>query len=236
MNEQMPRRQGVLGRVTGTIYWFVVVELCFLLAASPGLVGILLLERDASNLPLYALCLVPVGPAFSAGMSTIAARSDELSVWPRFWRSYAHNAVDVLWVWLPALVVATVLGITIAFAGSAGVSVFFVVVAVVLLVVLAVFTSHALVIASFFSFRARDVARLALYYVAARPLVSLGALSYLVLAVALVAFTSDWVLALAAVLFAALAVVNARSMDRDIRSRFVSDADAGTDTDTATET
>lgn len=223
MNEQTPRRAGALSRVTGAIYWFVVVELCFLLAASPGLAGILLLERDASNLPLFALCLVPLGPAFSAAMSSIAARSDELSVWPRFWRSYARNLVDVLWVWVPALIAATVLGTTIAFAGSAGIETFFVVVAVVLLVVLAVWTSHALIIASFFSFRARDIARLALYYVAARPLVSLGALSYLVLAAALVTFTSDWVLALTAVFFAALAVVNARPMDRDLRSRFIAE-------------
>ncbi|GAA5203581.1 glycosyltransferase [Microbacterium jejuense] len=225
MNEQTPRRHGALGRVTGAVYWFVVVELCFLLAASPGLIGILLLARDASNLPLYALCLVPVGPAFSAAMSAITARSDELSVWPRYWRSYANNVVDVLWMWVPALVVATVLGTTIAFAGGAGIDAFFVVVAIVFLVVLAVWTSHALVIASFFSFRARDIARLALYYVAARPLVSVGALSYLVLAAALVAFTSDWVLALSAVFFAAIAPINSRAMDRDIRSRFVGAGD-----------
>ncbi|MBD3943209.1 DUF624 domain-containing protein [Microbacterium sp. NEAU-LLC] len=223
MNEHTSRRHGALGRVTGAVYWFVVVELCFLLAAAPGLAGILLLARDASNLPLYALCLVPIGPAYSAAMSAIAGRSDELSVWPRFWRSYAHNLVDVLWVWVPALLAATVLGTTIAFAGAAGVDAFFVVVAIVLLVVLAVWASHALVIASFFSFRARDVARLALYYVAAKPLVTLGALSFLVLAAAIVAFTLDPVLALLAVVFAALAAANARPMIADIRARFIRD-------------
>jgi len=219
-------RRGVLGRLTGAVYWFLLVEVCFLLAALPGFVGILLLDRSPSNLPLYALCALPVAPAFSAAMSAIAARSraDDLSVWPRYWRAYRQNVGDVLWVWVPTLAAATVLGITIAFGSAAGVDGFFVGAAVVFLVVLAVWSSHALVIASLFRFRARDVARLALYYLAARPLVTLGALSYLVLAVALVTFTTDVVLAALAVVFAAFALVNALAMTNDIRSRFVADA------------
>ncbi len=53
---------------------------------------------------------------------------------------------------------------------------------------------------------------------------TLGALSYLVLAVALVTFTTDVVLAALAVVFAAFALVNALAMTNDIRSRFVADA------------
>ncbi|MFC8682846.1 glycosyltransferase [Microbacterium ureisolvens] len=214
-------RRGILGRATGVVYWYLLVEACFLLAAAPAFIGMLLLERDASNVPLYALCLIPVGPAFSAAMSTIAARSDELTVWPQFWKAYARNVVDVLWVWVPALALAAVLGITVAYGATAGVDGFFVVAAVVFLVILALWAANALVIASFFSFRARDIARLALYYLAARPLVTLGAFSYLLIAAAIVTFTSDWVLALLGVFFAAFAVVNAKSMTTDIRARFV---------------
>ena len=216
-------RRGVLGRVTGVFYWFLLVEVCFLLAALPGFVGILLLDRSASNIPLYALCALPIAPAFSAAMSALAARSraDDLSVWPRYWRAYRQNVGDVLWVWVPTLAAACVLGITIAFGAAAGVDGFFVGAAAVFLVVLAVWSSHTLVIASLFRFRARDVARLALYYLAARPLVTIGALSYLVLAVAVVAFTTDVVLALTAVVFAAFSLVNARAMTADISERFV---------------
>lgn len=70
--------------MSGVVYWFLVVEACFLLAAVPGFLGVLFLERNPSNIPLYALCLVPVAPAFSAAISTIAARNDELSVWPTY--------------------------------------------------------------------------------------------------------------------------------------------------------
>jgi uncharacterized membrane protein YesL len=216
-------RRGAPWRAAAVVYWFVLVEVCFLLAALPGFVGILLLDRVASNIPLYALCLLPVAPAFSAAISTLdfRARADDVSVWPRYWRSYAQNVVDVLWVWVPSLAAASILGITIAFGAAAGVDGFFVGAAVVFLVVLAVWTFHAVVIASLFRFRSRDIARLALYYLAAKPLASLGALSCLVLVAALIAFTTDVVAALLAVLFAALALVTAKAMIADIRTRFV---------------
>ncbi|TQK20923.1 uncharacterized protein DUF624 [Microbacterium sp. SLBN-154] len=218
-------RQGAFWRATTVVYWYVVVEGCFLLAAAPGFAGILLLERDASNIPLYALCLLPLGPAFSAAVSTMAARmtAEEPNVWPRFWRAYARNLGDVLWVWVPALAIATVLGTTVAFGAAAGVDLFFTGAAIVLLVVVALWASHALMIASFFRFRARDIARLALYYLAAKPLVTLGSASYLVLATAVVAFGSDWMLALTAVVFAAFAGANARPMVADVTQRFTAD-------------
>lgn len=216
-------RRGVFGRVTETVYWFVVVEVAFLLAAAPGFLGVILLEQSATNIPLYALCLIPVAPAFSAALSALEARRRvaEPVVWPQFWRAYVRNVVDVLWVWVPALVAAAILGTTIAVGPAAGVDGFFIGAAVVFLVVLAVWAAHALVIASLFRFRARDTARLALYYLAAKPLVSLGALSYLVVAVALVAFVSDWALALCAVIFAAFALVNARPLIASVRDRFI---------------
>ncbi|MBN9201422.1 MAG: DUF624 domain-containing protein [Microbacterium chocolatum] len=222
-------RRGVFTQATGAVYWFVVVEIAFLLAAAPGLLGILLLERSASNIPLYALCLLPVAPAYSAALSALAARQrdDDLTVWPRYWRAWVANLGDVLWVWVPVLAVAAVLGTTIAFGAAAGVDGFFVVTAGVLATMLAVFASHAIVIASLFRFRARDTARLALYYIAAKPLQSLGTVSYLLLAVALVAFTSDVVLALLGAVFAAFALANAKPMIADITTRFTAAEEPG---------
>jgi hypothetical protein len=220
-------RRGPLGRVTTAFYWFLVVEVAFLVAASPGLIGILLLDRSPGNIPLYALCLVPLGPAYSAALSTVEVRrrADDLSPWPRFWRAWVRNLVDVLQVWVPALAGATILGLTLAFGPAAGVDGFFRGAAVVFLVVGALWSWNALIIASLFRFRARDTARLALYYLAAKPLVTLAALSFLVLATAVVAFTSDVVLAALAVLFAAFALVSARPMIADVTARFVAASD-----------
>lgn len=221
--EGIRRRRSAFERLTQVVYWYVVALVCFALASAPGLVGILLLDRDPSNIPLYALCLVPFGPAFAATIAVMDLRrkASDLAVWPRFWRAYARNVGDVLWVWIPALVAAAVLGTTIAFGAAAGIDGFFTGAAIVLLAAVALWAANGVVIATMFRFRARDRARLSLYYLAAKPLVTLGAVSWLVLATAIVAFTTDAVLVVLAPFFAAFALANARPMLADIRTRFV---------------
>lgn len=221
--DERHRRRAAFDALTQGLYWVVVVEVCFLLAAAPGLAGILFLERDASNIPLYALCLLPLGPAFSATIATMDARrsAEDLAVWPRFWRAYARNIVDVLWIWIPALILASVLGTTIAFGAAAGIDEFFTGAAVVILIAVAAWAFHGVVIATMFRFRARDRARLALFYIAAKPIATFGALACLVIAAAIVAFTSDWVLVALAPLFAVFALLCSRPMLADIRERFI---------------
>lgn len=216
-------RTGTLGRATGVVYWFLVVELCFLLAAAPGFIGLLLLERDASNIPLFALMLVPVAPAFSAALHALARRTadSDLVIWPRFWHGWLMGVVDVLKIWVPALVLGAVLAINVVVGAAAGVGVGLRVASGVLLALVAVWSVVAVVIATFFRFRARDTARLALYYLAAKPLAALGVASFLVVVVGLIALTSDWVAALAGSLLAAFLLVVVRPILEDCRERFV---------------
>jgi len=221
-------RRGILGRVTAIVYWLLVVEVCFLLAAAPGFIGIILLERDRSNLPLFALCLVPVAPAFSAAMYTlrIRMREDDLVVWPRYWRGWAANVLDVLKTWIPALAILTVLGVNLLFGGDAGVDGILLGVSVAVSVLVAMWATNAMVIGTFFRFRLRDTARLALYYLGGKPLVMLGTFSFLVIVGAIVAFTSDWVAALAGSVLAAFLLATVRPMLTDIEERFTASGDA----------
>lgn len=216
-------RESRLGRVAASVYRYAMVELGFLLAAAPGLAGLAVVAPDPRSIPLYALCAVPVGPAFAAALYALreGTRGDAPDPWPRFWRGWRINVLDVLRVWLPALTAAAVIGIGIAFGPATGVDPVLIVIAWVVLVLLALWTGLAIVIASLFSFRARDVARLALHYLAARPLATLGFAALLVLAVALVFVATGWLVALAASVFAALTLVNARPVTRDIADRFV---------------
>lgn len=214
-------RRGILGRVTGVIYWLLVVEVAFVLASAPGIIGILFLAPHPSNLPLYALALLPMGPAFSAALSAVRARDSELVVWPRYWKSWVANVRDALWVWVPALALLTILGMNIAFGEAAGVSGVLVIISIVLAVMVMLWTIHALVIASLYNFRARDIARLGVYYLAAKPLVTLGALSLVVLASALVFVVSPWLLVFAASVFASLLITNAKTMLQHIEERFI---------------
>lgn len=214
-------RRGILGRVTGVVYWLVVIELCFLLASLPGFAGFLFLQPVAGNIPLFALCLLPVGPALSAAFTALRARQRDRDVddpWRRFWRAWVGNLREVLVLWVPALAVLTLLGFNAAFAGAVGVP--FQIIAIVLGVVLLVWTVHVLTIVSLFAFRTRDAARLALFYIFAKPLVSLGVLSFLVLTVALVFLVSAWAPALLASVVAMLLLANARPMVADIEARF----------------
>ena len=209
-----------LRRATDTIHRHVVAEGAFLLAAAPGFAIVVLLDRSPGNLPLYALGLVPLGPAFSGIVSTLAHPDDDLAPWRRYWHSYRQNVGDVLRVWIPVLAVCVVLGSNIAFGAEAGVDGFFLAASSLLLAATALFSCHAIVLASLFRFRTRDTARLALYYLAARPLATLGALSFLVLGMAVIALVSDWAFALLASVLGALLVSSSRSMVGDATTRF----------------
>ncbi|MCC2593740.1 hypothetical protein LKO27_10020 [Tessaracoccus sp. OS52] len=216
-------RNTPLGRVTAVVYWFMVVEACFLLAAAPGFLGLMLLTRDASNIALFALCLVPLAPAFSAALFALDRRAAgaDLVVWPVFWHGWLQNVVDVCKVWVPALVGGAILAVNLIVGGEAGVGEAMRVASGVLGVVLVLWAVNAVVIATFFRFRTRDVARLALFYLAARPIVSLGVISFLVILTTLITFASDWAAALAASLLAALLLSIVRPMRDDVRARFV---------------
>ncbi|QEO08962.1 DUF624 domain-containing protein [Protaetiibacter larvae] len=228
-------RAGILGRVTGVVYALVLVELGFLLAMAPGFAGLAFLERDLRNLPFFALCLVPVGPAFSAALYALHAsrRADDMVVWPRFWRGWVRALRDVLPLWIPALLAGTVLAYNVLLGPTVGIESFLIIGSWIVLAALVLWTVNVLVIGSLFSFRLRDTARLALFYLAARPLVTLGSASLAVLAAGTAFLTAEWVLALAASLFAAAVLFTQRPLIADVSDRFVANPGASGEPPTA---
>lgn len=217
---------GPLARGASAVYHTLVLELLLILTCAPGLAFLVLLVPDRSNIPLAALALVPCGPAVSATVfawrRVLAAGGLEPARY--FWRGYRLNAVAVLRWWVPALAVFVILGIDLTYvdavapAGGARL-VLTIGVAAVLAVVL-VACAHALVLTSLFDLRTRDVVRLALHYTRCFPMAGLGALSITVLALGVVATTSDWVLALLGSIFALLLLHNAGPLITDIEENF----------------
>ena len=190
---------GTLSRWSAAVYRLLVVEGMLVVTSAPGLVLLLLLDRDASNMPLIALAFVPFGPSVAAALFAwrVFARDRDLSPARHFWRGYRLDALDVLRWWVPTLAVLAIIGFNLAHLGAAGLpSVLGAALGVVALLIV-VWSGHALVLSALFSFRTRDVARLGAYFVAAKPLVSLGLVSVLVLATA-AAFVTDWLLVLLA--------------------------------------
>jgi hypothetical protein len=215
--------EGPLARVAAFCYTLVVVELLFLLVTAPGLVVMVFLARDASNLPLVALCALPIGPALSAALFALHHRRGDLTdlrPLPAFWRGYRLNALSALKLWVPWLVWLTIVGLTLANFGAAGVPRWWAILLVVIAVAVTLLEASAMVITSLFAFRTVDIVRLSGYFLARTPSVALGNVCLLLLAAGVVALSSEAVLALFASVFALTLLRFARPMTEQIRREF----------------
>ncbi|GAA4697417.1 YesL family protein [Phytohabitans rumicis] len=220
------RRQfgsGPLSRVAALVYTLMVVQVLLLASALPGLVPVLFLEQDASNAPLVALCALPLGPAVSAALYALRHRSRDITeLYPAraFWRGYRANLRGVLLVWVPWLAWMTILGINLGNFAGAGVPGWWAALLGAVAVLAALWLANALVITSLFAFRAVDVARLAVYFLAATPGVTLGNAGLLLIAAGVTAYASEGVLALLGAAFLVVLLRNAGPMITRVEKEF----------------
>jgi len=205
--------KSAFARVTAAIYWALILEVMFIVATSPGLVASFFLSPDLGNLPLFAACLLPVGPAVSGLVFAWRRRAFDLDLnpAPRFWRGYKLNFVDVMKWWVPFLIlvaagsfVATHLSLT--FLPENSVWLF-----LVLGVLAALWAAHMLIITSVFSFRTRDAARLSVYFFFRCFPATLLYLSLLVVCFALTYMFGAWLPVLAGSVLSAMYVRAART-------------------------
>jgi len=192
---------GPLSRITSRVYILLVVELLLLLTTVPALLPLLVLGRDPSNLPLAALLLVPVGPAFSAALYTLRHQQADLTdLHPAalFWRGYRANAFGALRIWVPTLLWLTVLAVNLAYSGAVGLASWWAVPLVLIAVGVTLCAANALVITSLFDFRTRDVLRLAVHFLVRTPGVFIGNALLLAAAAGITAVFSEAVLMLLA--------------------------------------
>ncbi|HEX5404420.1 MAG TPA: glycosyl transferase [Pseudonocardiaceae bacterium] len=214
---------GPLARVTSAIYCLLAVESQLLLAVAPGLVVLVVLDRDASNVPLELACLLPVGPALSAALFALRRHTGDLAdLRPvaEFWRGYRLNAGGVLRLWVPWLAGLAVITEIITHRAAAGVPGWWVAVLVVIAVVALLWMADVLVITSLFTFRTVDVARLSVYFLGRTKGVTLGSLSLLVIALGVVDIASEAALAMLAVVFAGALLRVAGPLIRQVTDDF----------------
>jgi hypothetical protein len=131
------------------------------------------------------------------------------------------NTLDALRLGVPALVVVGIVATTVVHRDAAGISGAYALVLVSIALVVVLWTLEALLLASLFAFRARDVARLALHHLASRPRVTVGLLALVVVAAGVVWFAGEAVLALVLVVWAAFLLRTGRPVIDDVRDRFV---------------
>jgi uncharacterized membrane protein YesL len=215
--------EGPLGRIAALIYTLLAVELLLLLTAAPGLVPLVLLDRDASNVPLIVACALPLGPALSAALYALHHRRLDLTdLHPAaaFWRGYRLNVLGILKIWVPFLAVLTIIAVNLTHLRAAGIPTWWAVLLGIIAAVIALWVANAVVITSLFAFRARDVARLAAYFLVRTGRVTLTNLCLLVVAVGLTAVTSELVTLIAGVLFAAGLLQSSRPLIDQVRREF----------------
>jgi uncharacterized membrane protein YesL len=215
--------EGPLARAVALVYNLLVVELLLLVATVPGLVALVLLDRDASNIPLAAACALPLGPALSAALYALHHRRRDLTdLRPAaaFWHGYRINFVGALQIWVPWLVWLTIVAVNLAHFTAAGVPGWWAVLLVVVAVAGTLAAVNALVVTSLFAFRATDVVRLAVSYLGRTPGVTLGSACLLVVAAAVTAVSSEAVLALLGSVLAAALLRTCRPMIDEIRRDF----------------
>lgn len=214
---------GPLARLSAFVYNLLVVEILLLLASLPGLVALVLLDRDASNIPLAAACALPLGPALSAAIYALHHRSHdlgELRPASAFLRGYRLNFFGALKIWTPWLAWLTIVAVNLAHLRAAGVPSWWAVVLVVVALGSTLAAIDALVITSLFTFRATDIVRLAVVYLTRTPSVTFGNALLLLAAVSITAVSSEAVVALLGSLLAAVLLWTCRPLIADVQREF----------------
>lgn len=226
MGSAVNARDGAASGLRRGVPWFVVVEGLLLLTTAPALLPVLLVERVAASPVLTALLLVPVGPAVSAALFAWRRFGDEPDERParHFWRGYRLNVVDALLVWVPGLVLLTLLAASLTHLDSMAVPVAFGVGSALVAALVVAWTAHGLVVASLFSFRLRDTVRIAAYFVGAAPRVTVGVLVIAATSVGAVVLGVWWVLPVLGSPLTYLVWRNARPLATVVTRRFVAGA------------
>lgn len=179
--------QGALSRAAALVHTLLTVEALLLIGASPGLAGLLLVGPDPANLPLAAVCLLPLGPATAAALYALHHRDRDLTdLHPAraYWRGWRLNAVAALKLWTPLLAWLTVIAFTLTHFPATGLPGWWAVLLAAVGTGSLLWGAHALVLTALFAFRARDTARLAAYFLLRHGRATLGAGSLLVLTAA----------------------------------------------------
>jgi uncharacterized membrane protein YesL len=215
--------EGPLSRAAALLYTLLVVEILLLATTAPGLIPLVLLDRDTSNLPLAAGCALPLGPALSAALYALRHRSrdlTELRPAAAFWRGYRRNVRGVLQIWIPFLVLATILAVNLTHLAAAAVPTWWAALLALIAVAVLLWAANALVIASLFAFRATDVAWLAAYLLVRTRGATLGNACLLIVAAGITAVSSEAVLALLASVFASVLLHSSRPTIEAVRAEF----------------
>lgn len=213
---------GALSRGAAAVYRLLVLEVLLVVTTLPTALLLVLLRRDAANLPLVALALVPVGPAVVAGLAAVRAWEADPDLQPAraFWRAYRRDARGTLGWWVPLLAVLAVLAVNAAYADVVPGGPALRPVGLALAALLLVLGAHLAVLQARFTFRVRDAVRIALAEMVPQWRFSLGVLCLLLVGATVTVLAFDVVTALLAWAAVLLLHLMARPLVTEVTERF----------------
>lgn len=214
--------RGPLSRGAAVIYRMLVLEAQLLLALLPTALVVVLLDRDASNLPLFLLALIPVAPALVAGVAVVraAAASPDLAPARHFLRAYRRDLVPTLRWAVPAAVALAVLSFNLTHLGDVDGGAALRPVMLLVAASIVVWCGHMVVLTAAFRFRTRDAARIALVQLLPGWRFSVGILALLAVAAFVVLAASELVLLVLLWAFTVLLALMARPVIDEVTNRF----------------
>ncbi|GAB4000555.1 hypothetical protein GCM10029992_32830 [Glycomyces albus] len=182
----------MLSRLTAAVYRYLVLGVFLAVSGLPTVVFWSLLSPQPANAVLFVAALAPVAPALSAALYAQRAWAAEPDLKPAkpLVRGLRLNTRDTLAWWIPMLALTAVLAVNILFADAVPGGELLRPVCAVLMAAAAVWSGHLLVVSSFFSFRFRDVLRVAAAEFFLSWKATLGILALLVVATATVLLSS----------------------------------------------
>ncbi|WP_071130628.1 DUF624 domain-containing protein [Enterococcus timonensis] len=211
---------GKMYKFSTKAYELVAWQISFLAVSSPFLVALLFLERSVSNIILWIVFSMFLGPSLAAMIGCLLKKNhSEYSPFKLYFQKYRQNLGDAVKLEIPILVLASIFLVDIQYQIHTDyffVAWFF----IALLVFLSIVTIYAGIINVKFSFRLRDIFRLSLYYTFTQWKVTLKILSYLVIIGAVMFFLTDFLLILFTGIILKLFIADFPPILSDIENNF----------------
>ena len=210
------------------LWWFVMVQAGLLVTLMPTGVVFMAVERSVATVALFAVAALPVGPALQAGMYALRRPDTALRQhpWSRYWEGWRLGWRQSLVMWAPVVVLLAVVQAGSLVMPADAVARPLITVGLILGGVAGVIAVSTLAIIATYSFRTRDVPRVALFAMGSKPFSTVGLMGVVAVVVALVALGLEAILVLLMVLICHALLVISRPMHKLIWAKLVAQPEA----------
>lgn len=216
--------QRILSFLSKHLYSLILFNIYFILCNILILLSFLLFDLSYSNLLIYILALVPTGPAISALIYSVVKliHEEEGSPTKHFFNGYRVNFLDTLKIWLPILVLISILGVDIHYYQTATGFTQFVSGAIFVVIMLALLLlQYVFFINAIYKFKTLDIYKLSVYYSFMKMKETIGNVVILVITFFLVYIFSESILLFIPSFVCYIMVLNNRIVIDDIKLNFI---------------